>query len=517
MNYDEYVDSKRIIVPSSGFEPGELNPKMFDYQRDITRWAIRRGKAALFQDCGLGKSFEEWEFAKQVTNYTDAPVLLVTPLSVGEQMAVEAPEFGYQVNLCRGKTGVRPGINITNYESLHKFDPVVFSGVILDESSILKGGSLGKMSNDLVAFAKEIPYRLCATATPSPNDLIELTFHAEFLGIMRESEIKALFFTQDGNSSNKFRLKRNAVDKFYQWLASWAVAMRKPSDLGYSDKGFELPELVVEQIVVDSADHFANGTLFQLEAHGIDEQRRALRNSIDERVATTADMVNGNSDQWLVWCQLNPESEAIAKAIPTAVEVSGNDKPEHKIDAMLGFLDGRYTNVVSKPSMWGFGMNFQHSNHMIFCGLGNSFERYYQAIKRQHRFGQKADRVFVYVVTTPADGAVVENIKRKWRQNNEMFDSLVKHMAIHVDLGVQIRHEMEYQPKQAVNVPSWLQTPVITPTEPGMWWIDLDSILYQIDGVIENYYQPVTVDAALIVPVWISTFVCPDIYLTEED
>lgn len=517
MTYDEYVDSKRITVPSSGFEPGELNPKMFDYQRDITRWAIRRGKAALFQDCGLGKSFEEWEFAKQVVDYTSKPVLLVSPLSVGEQMAVEAPAFDYRVNLCRGKGGVKPGINITNYESLHKFDPDIFGGIILDESSILKGGSLGKMSNELVSFAKEIPYRLCATATPSPNDLIELTFHAEFLGIMRENEIKALFFTQDGNSSNKFRLKRNAVEKFYQWLASWAVAMRKPSDLGYSDKGFELPELVIEQIVVDSTDQFANGTLFQMEARGIDEQRRALRNSITERVALTANMVNSSDEQWLVWCQLNPESEAIANAIPTAIEVAGSHTTEHKIDAMLGFLDGRYASVVSKPSMWGFGMNFQHSNHMIFCGLGNSFERYYQAIKRQHRFGQKANKVFVYVVTTPADGAVVENIKRKWQQNDDMFDNLVKHMAIHTDLGQQTRHEMDYEPEQIVSVPSWLKSPVIKQTEPGMWWIDIGSIPYQIDGVIDNYYQPVMADTSLTIPVWIKTFVRPDIYLTEED
>ena len=422
-------------------------------------------------------------------------------------MAVEAPAFGYDVNLCRTQKDVKHGINITNYEMVHKFDSSVFGGIILDESSILKGGSLGKMSNDLVSFAKDIPYRLCATATPSPNDLIELTFHAEFLGIMREAEIKALFFTQDGNSSNKFRLKRNAVERFYKWLSSWAVAMRKPSDLGYSDKGFEIPELIIEEIVIDSSDQFANGTLFQMEARGITEQRIALRNSIDDRVSAASGMVNASEDQWLVWCQLNDESRAIAKAIPSAVEVKGSDSSEHKVDAMLGFLDGRYKDVISKASMWGFGMNFQHCNHMVFCGMGNSFERYYQAIKRIHRFGQKR-KCYVHVIVTPADGAVVENIKRKWRQNDEMFDNLVKHMAIHTDLGRQTRHEMEYEPQQNVDVPAWMKAPVKTKTESGMWWIDMGAIPYQIDGIMSNVwnqYEELSLATAMNVPAWIQT------------
>lgn len=664
MNYDDFVGSKRIEVAPSGFEPGALNPKLFDYQRDITRWAIRRGKAALFQDCGLGKSFEEWEFAKQVAEHTNKPVLLVSPLSVGEQMAVEAPQFGHCVNLCRSGNDIKPGINITNYEMIHKFDPSVLGGIVLDESSILKGGSLGKMSNDLVAFARDIPYRLCATATPSPNDIIELTFHAEFLGIMREAEIKALFFTQDGNSSNKFRLKRNAVENFYKWLASWAVAMRKPSDLGYSDEGFELPELIIEEIVIDSSDQFANGTLFQMEARGITEQRIALRNSIEDRVNAASGMVNTSNDQWLVWCQLNDESQAIAKAIPSAVEVKGSDSAEHKVDAAMWFredvckceqgnklknpvergnlkietmsestgkpgqnretLDSEnftpliqngdakqqnklkngsktiqksdwrknsknselhQTNIercltskaefvqsaekkdrqievepedctltmtikpelsedycvqtatwdsesfktipslskkrcsicgkpnelkrdlVSKPSIFGFGMNFQHANHMIFCGMGNSFERYYQAIKRIHRFGQKR-KCHVYVIVTPADGAVVENIKRKWRQNDEMFDNLVKHMAIHTDLGQQTRHEMEYNPTQKVTVPAWMKTPVKTKTQPGMTWINMEAIPYQFDGVAENIwnqYKDLSSTTSMIIPQWIET------------
>lgn len=480
MNYDEYVDSKRIAVAPSGFEPGDLNPKLFDFQAAVVRWALRRGKAALFEDCGLGKSFQEWQFAQSVTEYTNAPALILAPLSVNRQMIKEAPMFGYVINDCRSQADVKSGINIANYEILHKFQPDDFSAIILDEASILKGGSLGKTSNELVKFAATIPYRLSATATPAPNDLVELAFHAEFLGIMRESEIKALFFTQDGNSSNKFRLKRNAVDHFYKWLASWAIAMRKPSDLGYSDDGFNLPELIIEQITIDSSEQFSNGMLFQMEAHGIDEQRRARKGSISDRVQASADLVNNSTDQWLVWCDLNQESEVLAKEIPTAIEVTGSDSSEHKIDAMVGFLDGRHKDVVSKPTMWGFGMNFQHSNHAIFCGLGNSFEKYYQAIKRQHRFGQ-TKQVYVYVVVTPADGAVVENIKRKWTQNDEMFDDLVKHMAVHTELGSAKRDEMAYNPQQIVKVPSWLTANNKTPTISGMGWIDMESIPYKWD------------------------------------
>ncbi len=504
MNYEQYVDSKRIEVKPSGFDPSDLNPVLFPFQRDVVRWAIRRGKAALFEDCGLGKSLQEWEFAQQVTMQTGKPALILAPLSVNKQMVKEAPKFGYSINNARSSADIKPGINVTNYEILHKFTPDDLGAIICDESSILKGGALGKMSNDLVAFAKEIPYRLAATATPAPNDLDELIFHAEFLGIMREAEIKALFFTQDGNSSNKFRLKRNAVEKFYSWMASWAVAMRRPSDLGYADAGFELPPLNIEQITVDIADPFSTGTLFGMEATGIAEQRSARKATITDRVKIVADMVNNSTAQWLVWCDLNNESAALTKAIHDAVEVKGSDKPEHKEDAMLGFTSGKYRVLVTKPQIAGFGMNWQQSYNMVFCGLGNSYEQYYQGIRRQWRFGQM-QTVNVYVVVSTADGAVVANIHRKEQQAGEMFDNLVKHMAVHTDLGVATRHEMDYNPQQAIKIPQWLKRPVKTQTEPGMWWIDLDSIPYQwaeaptFQCGVDVGNQPV------VIPNWIQT------------
>lgn len=507
MNYEQYVDSKRIEVAPSGFYADELNNKLFPFQRDITRWAIGRGKAAIFADCGLGKSVIEWEFAQQVTLHTDRPVLILAPLSVNKQMVKEAPNFGYSINNARSAAEIKLGINVTNYEILHKFNPDALGGIVCDESSILKGGALGKMSNDLVAFAKEIPYRLAATATPAPNDLDELIFHAEFLGIMREAEIKALFFTQDGNSSNKFRLKRNAVEKFYSWMASWAVAMRRPSDLKYADDGFQLPPLNIEQITVDIADPFSTGTLFGMEATGIAEQRSARKATITDRVKLVADMVNGSTEQWLVWCDLNDESAALKKAIPDAVEVKGSDSAEHKEDAMLGFTSGKYRVLVTKSSIAGFGMNWQQSHNMVFCGLGNSYEQYYQGIRRQWRFGQ-TQQVNVYVVVSTADGAVVANIRRKEQQAGEMFDNLVKHMSVHTDLGVATRNEMDYNPQQSIKIPAWLKKPVKTQTEKGMWWIDLESIPFQIDGAIKNFWDGMNglkLSEPMLVPQWVST------------
>lgn len=521
IDYDEYVRNKKLEQPASGFVVDEsaINPMLFDYQRVITRWALHRGKAALFEDCGLGKGIQEWEWSKHVARHTDMPVLILAPLSVAEQMVDEAPQFGYSINLCKSNADLRPGLNVSNYEKLHKFKADDLGGIVPDESSCLKAGTFGKLSTDLVAFAESIPYRLAATATPAPNDLIEIAFHAEFLGIMQESEVKALFFTQDGNSSNKFRLKRNAVEAFYKWLATWSVALRKPSDLGFSDDGFELPELRIHQIVIDDDEPFSDGTLFTgMKSAGIDDRRKNRKSSIELRAEAVAQQVNASDKQWLVWCDLNPESTALAKAINDSVEVAGSHKDQHKTDAMIGFKHGEIKVIVSKPQIFGFGLNFQNSHMAAFCGLGDSFERYYQTIKRQHRFGQLSPFVDVYVFTTPKDGAVVSNIRRKWAQNDIMFDELVKHMAVHSDLTVANgRQEMEYNPQQAISLPGWL-APVtakrLTRAEDdvmNMTHIDLDAIPFQIDGEIKFYWDGsklLNPSVSMIVPRWVSTTLC---------
>ena len=445
MEYEHFVQSKRAMVLPSGFDVDveTINKQLFPFQRDIVRWALRRGKAAIFADCGLGKTPMQLEWASHVHQRTQGDVLILAPLAVSQQTAREGEKFGIAVNVARSASQLRPGINIANYERIDHFTPSGFAGIVLDESSILKA-QFGLMRREITNFGQSIPYRLAASATPAPNDLVELINHAEFFGIMSEAEIKALFFTQDGNSSNKFRLKRYAEDDFWRWMATWSVALRKPSDLGYSDDGFVLPPCNIHSHTVD-LDTFQTGMLFAVEAVGLDEQRKARRASLGNRVAVAAEMVNASSDPWLVWCDLNDESAALAKAIPGAVEVVGSDTPEHKEDAMLGFSAGRYRVIITKPSIAGFGMNWQHCANVAFVGLSHSYEQYYQAVRRSWRFGQK-NTVNVHVITSVADGSIVQNIERKEAQAMDMFDRIVQHMSVNTDLvGSQKKEEMDYR------------------------------------------------------------------------
>lgn len=444
MSYEDFIESKRIVAQPSGFDVSSeaINPMLFGFQRDIVRWALRRGKAAIFADCGLGKTPMQLEWSKHVVAHTDGNVLILAPLAVSQQTVREGQKFGIQAHICKTGTDVQPGINITNYDRLHHFSPDDFAGIVLDESSILKA-QFGMMRHEITDFASAIPFRLAASATPAPNDLIELINHAEFFGIMTEAEIKALFFTQDGNSSNTFRLRRHAEQAFWKWMASWAVALRRPSDLGYDDNDFILPSCNVHQVTVD-LEAFQTGMLFAVEAVGLDEQRKARKASLGDRVQAAAELVNGNDEPWLVWCDLNDESAALAKAIPGAVEVVGSDSREYKEDAMLGFADGRYRVLVSKPSICGWGMNFQHCANVAFVGLSHSYEQYYQAVRRSWRFGQKR-KVNVYVITSTADGSVVQNIERKEQQAMNMFENIVHHMSVNTDLAATKREEMPYR------------------------------------------------------------------------
>ena len=458
MNYEQFIESKRVYVTPSGFDidRGDLNPMLFPFQRDIVRWALRRGKAAIFADCGLGKTPMQLEWAHQVNQHTGRDVLILAPLAVSQQTVREGEKFGITVHPCKTGRDVQPGVNISNYERLHHFAPAAFGGIVLDESSILKA-QFGLMRHEITEFGRAIPYRLAASATPAPNDLVELINHAEFFGIMTEAEIKALFFTQDGNSSNTFRLKRHAEQDFWRWMASWSVALRRPSDLGYADDGFILPPCHVHQVNVD-LDSFQAGMLFAVEAVGLEEQRAARRASLTTRVAAAAELVNNSSEPWLVWCDLNDESAALAKAIPGAVEVVGSDSAEFKTAAMMGFSAGEHRVLVSKPSICGWGMNWQHCANVVFVGLSHSYEAYYQAVRRSWRFGQKRP-VNVYVITSTAEGAVVANIERKEQQAMEMFDNIVQHMAVNTDLGAQtVREEMAYRPDKPVIVAAWMKS-----------------------------------------------------------
>lgn len=444
-DYMLFIESKRIEVIESGFDlnRSDLNPMLFDFQKDITAWALRRGKAAIFLDCGMGKTPIQLEWAKHVYRHTGQNVLILAPLAVSMQTQKEGHKFGVDVNIAKTGADIKPGINITNYDRLHHFNPDIFAGIVLDESSILKG-QFGKLRHDITDFASGIPYRLAASATPAPNDYVELINHAEFFGIMTEAEIKALFFTQDGNSSNKFRLKRHAEEDFWKWMSEWCIAMRKPSDLGYDDGDFVLPPLNMHQVTA-SVDVFQQGMLFAVEATTLQEQRAASKASLDDRVKLAADLVNNSDEPWLVWCNMNYESEALADAIPDAVEVKGSDSPEWKEEAMMGFTDGRYRVLVTKPSIAGFGMNWQHCSHVAFVGLSHSYEQFYQAIRRTWRFGQ-TEPVETHVIVSEADGAVVRNIKDKEEKSMNMFDQIVHHMTPHAQIsGSASRQEAEYR------------------------------------------------------------------------
>jgi len=325
-------------------------------------------------------------------------------------------------------------------------------GLLVHNSSILKGfdGKTRKLIGD---FASGIHYRLACTATPAPNDLIELTNHAEFLNIMSGKEIIALFFTQDGNTTHKWRLKGHAREEFWRWMASWSVAVRRPSDLGYEDGAFVLPDLRMVPHVVPS--QVTTGTLFAVDALTLQERQQARRDSIDERVRQTADLVNGSGEPWIVWCDLNRESQELKRAIPGAVEITGSDTPEHKEQALIDFIDGRVRVLVTKPSIAGFGVNLQHCARMAFVGLSDSYEQQYQAIRRCWRFGQMRP-VEVHVITAEAEGAVVQNIRRKEEQAAVMMASIVRHMHHELSAAASEREEMAYDAVKVMHIPAWL-------------------------------------------------------------
>lgn len=447
VQYDDFLESKRIKVQSSGITISEadINPMLFAFQKAIVRWGLAKGKAALFEDCGLGKTFQQLEWARIVHEHTGRNILILAPLAVAEQTAEEGKKLGIEVHVCRTGADVQPGINITNYEMLHHFDPDQFGGIVLDESSCLKqfGGVFRKQVTE---FARNIDFRLAATATPAPNDLIEIINHAEFLGVMSGKEIIALFFTQDGNSTHDWRLKGHAKEEFWRWMAQWCIAMRKPSDLGFDDGDYTLPPIDYRQHIVE-ANNAPEGFLLAPEAQTLQERQRARRESIDERVTQCAELANGSDEPWIVWCDLNSESEALRRAIPGAVEVRGSDTAEHKKKAFRDFASGRIRVLITKPSIAGHGLNWQHCRNSAFVGLSDSYEAIYQAIRRIYRFGQKRE-VNIHIIISEQEGAVLENIKRKEREAMEMFDQIISHMR-GLELDRVVRNEMTYEEDRA--------------------------------------------------------------------
>lgn len=420
--YDEFIASKRLRVIPHGFEPSDMNGALFPFQRDIVAWACRKGKSAVFADCGMGKTIMQLAWAEQVTNHTGGNVLIVAPLAVSAQTVREGDRFGIAVKKCRTASDVERGINITNYEMLQHFDAGMFVGVVLDESSILKSYT-GSTRNTIIDMFKETPYKLACTATPAPNDYMELGNHSEFLGAMTRTEMLAMFFIHDGGDTSKWRLKGHASDKFWDWVGSWACMVTKPSDLGYDDGEFELPELRIETHVLES-DMKDPGRIFAVDAVTLSEQQKARRSTVELKADAIAQYVNSSDEPWLIWCDLNAESEHLAKSIPDAVEVKGSDTNEWKEDAMLGFASGKYRVLVTKPSIAGFGMNWQHCARVAFCGMSHSYEQFYQAIRRCWRFGQHRD-VEVHIFVADVEQSVVANVLRKKEDSRDMADNMI--------------------------------------------------------------------------------------------
>lgn len=451
MDYADFINAKAtssVHTDSIQVTVDQLNPKLYEFQRDIVRWALAKGRAAIFADCGLGKTAMQLEWASAVCQQRGGAVLILTPLAVSAQTVAEGAKFGVPVTLCESGADVRAGINVTNYEKLSKFKECSFSGVVLDESSILKSFT-GKIRSQIIDFFCRTPFRLACTATPAPNDFMELGNHAEFLGIMSYAEMLAMFFVHDGGQTSKWRLKGHAQDVFWRWMGSWAVVLDSPATLGYDAGGYALPKLRVHQITAD-------GTKPVLETMSLAQRRQARKETLTVRCTAAAELVNSSDEQWLVWCDLNAESEELARLISGAVEVKGSDALEHRSRAMMGFSMGLVKCLVTKPSIGGFGMNWQQCHNMIFVGLSDSYEQYYQAVRRCWRFGQTCP-VDVHIVISSREGCVKENIERKHADCQKMRNAMVAQTKeiTRKELQSTCRLATPYRPGEAMRLPVW--------------------------------------------------------------
>lgn len=455
--YHDFVKEKQLLFRPSGFEPVDgLNPMLMRFQCDITRWALRKGRACLFEDCGLGKTPQQLEWSRQVALHEGGPILIVAPLAVARQTEEEGEKFGIPVRVCSSQDEIDPkGINVTNYEKLHRFDGMAFAGVVLDESSILKNMA-GKVRNQIIEMFRTVPYRLACTATPAPNDYMELGNHAEFLGVMTHLEMLSMFFVNDSGQTGQWRLKKHASEReFWKWLCSWAVMLSRPSDLGYDEEGFDLPELKYVEHKLPAGGS-AGGGLLAIEASTMSERRRVRKETVRARCEKAAEIINATDDQWVVWCGLNEESELLSRLIEGSSEITGATEHGLRERLMLGFKTGEVHRLVTKPTIAGFGMNWQNCHRMAFVGLSDSWEQLYQAVRRIWRFGQER-QVEAHIIIEAREGAVLKNIKRKDAQAQYMIRNMVAHTGdiarreIKGDLK-----ENEEGEKERMEVPEWM-------------------------------------------------------------
>lgn len=454
MKYSQFLETKSQHYKDGGFEPGFIPDYLFDFQKSLLSWSLKKGRAAIFADCGMGKTVIELVWARNIINKTKKPVLILAPLAVSFQTEKEGGKFNIKCK--QSKEGeIKSDIVITNYEQLHYFDPKKFGGVVCDESSILKNYD-GKRRNEITEFMKKISYRLLATATAAPNDYIELGTSSEALGYLGHVDMLNRFFVNDRDNiatkrmygqAPKWRFKGHAEQPFWRWVASWARACRMPSDLGFDDDGFILPDLIEKKHIVKNIKPL-NGKLFNFPAFTLDEQREEIKRTIPERCQKVADLVNYTDSPALVWCHRNEEGVLLNKLIPDSVEIKGSDSDDFKVKSFLAFLNQEKRVLITKPKIGAWGLNFQHCNHIVYFP-SHSYESYYQAIRRCWRFGQKKN-VTVDIILTEGQQRIMENLEKKSIQASKMFENLVKEMNDVINLEKQNKHIKNME------VPTWL-------------------------------------------------------------
>ncbi len=453
MDYDTFLDRKKHIGNQFGFRPLNVPDFLFPFQREIATWAIEKGRCAIFADCGLGKTPMQLVWAQNVVQKTNKPVLILTPLSVGPQTIREAAKFGIEAKQSRDGQ-IESKITVTNYQQLHKFDWKKFAGVVCDESSILKNFD-GAIKGQVTDFMRKLPYRLLCTATAAPNDYIELGTSSEALGELGFIDMLNRFFKKSEKTYTKadeyahglYRFRGHAQENFWRWVCSWARAVRKPSDIGYPNDGYDLPELEIVEHIVNARTKNPE-YLFDMPAIGLQEQRSERRRTIDERCEMAASMVQNTKKPAVAWCHLNSEGNLLAKLIKGSVEVDGSDSDEFKEETFEAFSNGQIRVLISKPIIACYGLNWQHCAHQTFFP-SNSFEQWYQAIRRCWRFGQK-EKVRVDVISSEGESGVVNNMKRKSQQAEEMFGKLVSLM------NNELRIEKTNAHIQKQTIPAWL-------------------------------------------------------------
>ena len=454
-DYRAFIAARAVAPSMGGFAPRPINSAAKAHQEAALRFALEKGKSAAFLDTGLGKSFIELEFARQCADETGKPSLILTPLAVAGQMIREGQKFNIDARQIREQSDVGAGVMVANYERLHKLDPAAFGAVVLDESSILK--SYAGRTRALIEDAfYTTPYKLAATATPSPNDHTEIGNHAEFLGVMRQQEMLSKWFINDtSTASQEWRLKGHATGDFWQWVASWSRCATLPSDLGGDDAGYILPEIDrrIHTVAADRMEDVAEGMLFRIPEMSATSFHAEKRLTLRHRVEMAAELATHDKPV-TVWCETNDESAALAKLIPGAIEVHGSLDPDEKERRLLGFADGQYRAIVTKPKLAGFGVNWQHCAHAVFASISFSYEQHYQAVRRSHRFGQ-SETVRNDIVIADTEASIWNVINAKSAKHDEMKRRMAEAMK---DAQSTATRRVKYERPLDLAFPAWIRS-----------------------------------------------------------